>query len=81
LSWRHWDDEVVVYNSLSGQTHLLDGFSAAVLAEIERAPATVDALAGRLAAAFGLARDDRLVTRLAEACETFERLGLARGGP
>jgi len=27
--WRSWDDEVVVYNVASQQTHLLDAFSAA----------------------------------------------------
>jgi PqqD family protein of HPr-rel-A system len=31
LSWRIWDDEVVVYDHGSGDTHLLDSPTAAVL--------------------------------------------------
>ena len=42
LLWRSWDDETVVYNVASQQTHLLDAFSAAALREIEAAPKTAE---------------------------------------
>lgn len=42
-SWG-WDDEFVVYNNLSGDTHLLDGDSMALLAHLQAAPASIDAL-------------------------------------
>lgn len=42
-SWG-WDDEFVVYNNLSGDTHLLDGDSMALLEQLRSAPASIDAL-------------------------------------
>lgn len=46
-SWG-WDDEFVVYNNLSGDTHLLDADSVELLALLQRAPASIDALAAHL---------------------------------
>jgi PqqD family protein of HPr-rel-A system len=34
LHWRMWDDEYVVFNSASGQTHLLDPVSALLIEQI-----------------------------------------------
>lgn len=39
-----WDDEFVVYNNLSGDTHLLDADSMALLEQLRLAPASIDAL-------------------------------------
>lgn len=39
-----WDDEFVLYNNLSGDTHLLDGNSVALLAQLQQAAATVPTL-------------------------------------
>lgn len=54
LRWRSWNDEYVVYNSGSGDTHLLDLLSAEILEKIEEVPASSRALedwvAGRVAA-------------------------------
>jgi PqqD family protein of HPr-rel-A system len=44
LCWRSWNDEYVVYNSGSGDTHLLDLLSAEILKKIEEAPASSRAL-------------------------------------
>jgi PqqD family protein of HPr-rel-A system len=38
LRWRSFDGEWVVYDTGSGQTHLLDAFAAAVLGLVESAP-------------------------------------------
>lgn len=46
-SWG-WDDEFVLYNNLSGDTHLLDADSVELLALLQRAPASIDALAAQL---------------------------------
>ena len=49
LLWQSWDeDEVIVFNRGSGQTHLLDAFSAAVLRRIEASPTTTADLAAFL---------------------------------
>lgn len=50
LQYRCWDGECVLYNDLSGDTHLLDEFALALLAQLQRAPQA----ATQLAAAFGL---------------------------
>lgn len=39
-SWS-WDDEVVVYNNLSGDTHLLDGDSMALLERLHASAASI----------------------------------------
>ncbi len=40
LLWRGWDGEQVVYNTGSGDTHLLDWLSAETLKKLESAPAS-----------------------------------------
>ena len=41
LLWRSWDDEFIVLNSASGDTHQLDPFSAELLDLIEKSDAPV----------------------------------------
>ena len=56
LAARCWDDEFVVYNNLSGDTHLIDPDSMAVLDFLRAGPATMDALLAFFST--GLAPDD-----------------------
>ena len=76
LLWRSWDDEVIVYNVASQQTHLLDAFSAATLREIEAAPKSAEELSARLGKALDTDRGE-LSVRLAETCAKFLEMGLA----
>jgi len=77
LAWRAWDhDEVLVYNLGSGETHLLDAFSAAALREIADHPRTIDDLRRALVERFAL-DEIAVAERLAPLCDTFQRLGLA----
>jgi PqqD family protein of HPr-rel-A system len=57
LAHRGWQDEFVVYNNLSGDTHLIDGDTLALLAQLRLAPASVATLCEALGA--DLAPDDR----------------------
>lgn len=41
---RGWDDEFVLYNNLSGDTHLVDADSLFLLDCLRAGPATIDAL-------------------------------------
>jgi PqqD family protein of HPr-rel-A system len=77
LLWRSWDeDEVIVFNRASGQTHLLDAFSAAVLRRIEAAPGTISDLQRQFAIGFEL--DEHILSeRLDVVCRRFDQLGLA----
>lgn len=49
LHMRAWDNEVVVYEATSGNTHLLDTTAARILATIANAPADAPAIAQALA--------------------------------
>jgi PqqD family protein of HPr-rel-A system len=81
LLWQCWDEEeVIVFNRASGQTHLLDAFSAAVLRRIEASPATTSDLARFFATRFEL--DERMLSeRVAGVCARFDELGLAEPAP
>jgi PqqD family protein of HPr-rel-A system len=77
LLWQSWDeDEVIVFNRASGQTHLLDAFSAAVLRRIESAPTPKIDLIRHFVAELGL-DGGSLSDRLNAVCQRFEELGLA----
>lgn len=52
LRHRGWDDEYVLYNALSGDTHLLNPAAMHLLLQLQRAPAAESALAAALSAAF-----------------------------
>jgi PqqD family protein of HPr-rel-A system len=41
LLWKRWDDEFIVFNSGSRDTHLLDCLTGLVLKAIEEAPSTL----------------------------------------
>ena len=77
LLWQSWDeDEVIVFNRASGQTHLLDAFSAAVLQRIEACPGTIAELRSYFASGFDL--DEVILSeRLDVVCRRFDQLGLA----
>lgn len=49
LSHRSWDGETVLFNDLSGDTHLLDADALALLLVLQESPQDVAALAQRLA--------------------------------
>ena len=77
LLWQWWDeDEVIVFNRASGQTHLVDAFSAAVLRQIEAFPSTTLELRRYFAIRFGL-NEAALSERLDAVCRRFDQLGLA----
>ena len=50
LYWHSWGDEFVVYNSGSGNTHLLDVVAAQALKILDRAPANLLELSHEVAA-------------------------------
>jgi PqqD family protein of HPr-rel-A system len=64
LVHREWDGEYVLYNDLSGDTHLIDSVALRVLQALQRAPATEAALASVLGAGTGHAAGERLLADL-----------------
>lgn len=64
LTHRGWDDEYVVYNDLSGDTHLFGADAMQLLLQLQTAPADEDALACALEVEF--AERDGLAATLVE---------------
>jgi PqqD family protein of HPr-rel-A system len=54
LQHRGWDGEFIVYNDLSGDTHLLGEAAIEILLALDRAPATPAALMDMLDAEFDI---------------------------
>lgn len=57
LVYRCWDDEAVLYNDLSGATHLLGPAALCVLEALRPGPAVVAALAASLQNEFDVDQD------------------------
>jgi PqqD family protein of HPr-rel-A system len=76
LHWRRLDDEWVVFESCSGDTHRFDYLSAAALMCIETGPHNLDQLTTILASELGLPDRDGLATRLAALLGQLKTLGL-----
>ena len=77
LAWRQWDGELVVYNPVSGATHVLDIASSEVLRGLIEAPAGRDGLAGRLAALLDVDLNAETLSATDKILEDLDRLGLA----
>ena len=66
LAWRSWGDDSVLYNDLSGDTHLLDGATLQLLLALQagaqpaRAPDAAEALADLLVQLERLALIERI---------------------
>jgi PqqD family protein of HPr-rel-A system len=58
LAFREWEGEAVLFNDLSGNTHLLDGGAIDLLQALRPAPADAATLAARLAGQFEADGDD-----------------------
>ena len=76
LPVRVWDGEVVVYNPLSGDTHLLDIVTGELLQLIIAGPATVAALREAAATLLEVPDDDRLGQHVGQALAALDELGL-----
>lgn len=76
LHFRSWDDEFVVYNSLSGDTHLLGATAAHVLLELQRAPSDTITLAASLAPLMQAEMDDAWVFQTDQLLADLDQLAL-----
>lgn len=76
LRLRSWEDEAIVYNDLSGDTHLLSADAADVLTRLRARPVDEAGLAADCAAAWGLPDDDALRAQLHELLTALQGLAL-----
>ena len=76
LHFRSWDDEFIVYNSLSGDTHLLGSTAAQILLKLQQASSTSTSLAESLAALLHAERDDEFVAQVEHILADLDTLAL-----
>jgi len=77
LAWRQWQGELVVYNPISGATHVLDVASTEVMLALIEGPADPDSLSARLAALLDIPLDAEARAATQGILENLDRLGLA----
>ena len=75
LVYRCWDDEAVLYNDLSGATHLLGPAALCVLEALRDGPAPEAALGAALLAEFDI-DDSQVSDELAGLLDSLARLDL-----
>jgi PqqD family protein of HPr-rel-A system len=76
LAWRIWDDEFLVYNAASGQTHHLNLLAGEALRSLEVEPAETRELVGRLADRFEIAEDSPPLRMIDRLIDELDELGL-----
>jgi PqqD family protein of HPr-rel-A system len=74
--FKHWDDECVVYNNLSGETHLLEQHSARLLSSISEEPKQYQALLHSLKTTFSETPSEEITDYLNQALDHFQKLVL-----
>jgi PqqD family protein of HPr-rel-A system len=77
LHWKSWDDEFVVFDEGSGDTHLLDPLAAEVLKTLEEAPGDVPSLIARVASRLGIERAPEIERHIRATIQRFHEAGLA----
>lgn len=80
LKLKSWNEEAVVYNISTGETHLLGALAAELLASLQRAPATTDELIASLTTSFHLDDVEELEAQVADVLEDLRALTLIEAG-
>lgn len=76
VEWRHWDDESVLYDCRSGQTHLLTTLASAALQLLARRDLEVHELARQLAETWDLPDTEEFAAQIGTLLRQLDDLGL-----
>lgn len=76
LLFRSWNDEFVVYNGATGDTHLLGLAAAQVMLELQQTPADAVGLAESVAPLLQTEPDEELVSFIEQILTDFDSLGI-----
>ncbi len=76
LHWRRWDDEFVVFDVGSGQTHQLPALTAATLMMLELNSNDIVELTSRVSIELGIADDKDFANAVGEAVHDLQIAGL-----
>ena len=74
--WRRWDDEFVLYDELSGQTHLLNFIAADAMRLLQETPRSDADLATALAELYRTELTSEFCSRIRTLLSHFQQLGL-----
>lgn len=77
LCWESWDDQHAVFDSLSGETHLLPDLTAQVLRKLNDRGRTAAELAEAICVDPGEPCDEQLAEDIARLMQQLEAVGLA----
>lgn len=81
LHCRFWEGDYVVFNPLSGDTHLLDVVAGRVLMDILDNPSTAAVLVDRAAGFLGVERDEALSSYVKDILLKLDEIGLIEPAP
>lgn len=76
LHIRFWNDEFVVYNSLSGDTHLLGASAAHILVKLQHTASDAVTLAASLASLMQAEMDDEFLSQTEQLLAGLGKLAL-----
>ncbi len=74
--WAHWDEESLLFDCRSGQTHSLTPLAVEIIFLLERNNLSTDAIVEQLTQMFGDIGEHGSAGKLAELLEHFAALGL-----
>lgn len=78
LMQRTWGDETVVYDPVSGNTHLLDAVATAILDRLSASDASATVIAERLRAEFETDSEEDALAAARAALASLRDIGLVR---
>lgn len=76
LRWLEWDDEFIVYNTGSGDTHLLNTLATALIQYLQQASASLSQLIDYSVNTLGVTPDEDFEKNLKDLFAELERSGL-----
>ncbi|MHB9102522.1 MAG: HPr-rel-A system PqqD family peptide chaperone [Sulfuricella sp.] len=76
LLFRSWEDEFVVYNGATGDTHLFGLVAAQVMLKLQQTPADAVNLAEWVAPLLQIEPDDEFVFVIEQILKDFDSLGI-----
>lgn len=76
LIWASWEDEHVVFDETSGQTHQLDTLRAFILNAVSDAPQSLNSLCDQMKGAMPFADETKILAAIDAVLHEFETLGL-----
>lgn len=78
---RQWDDELVVYDCTTGDTHLLDAIASHIFTCLQQAPSTTETLVRLVDSYFVVNKIDELTPEVARILDNLCSLGLIESTP